>query len=118
MKTSSKASPEVALMTEPRIRLLMDPPSPHAEPQPFFGSISMNLDIVVDRNCQTAWTDGVKLGFNPDYVRTLPFPVRVTLVAHEVLHPALLHIYRREGRDPLQWNIACDKVVNRILLDA
>ena len=35
---------------------------------------------------------------------------------HEVLHMALLHVTRRQRRDPHIWNIAADIVVNDLIL--
>lgn len=37
-------------------------------------------------------------------------------IAHEILHIALNHIGRRQGRDPLIWNLACDFVINHWLV--
>jgi predicted metal-dependent peptidase len=37
---------------------------------------------------------------------------------HEVMHPALQHHTRRNGRDPSRWNMACDYAINPILVDA
>jgi predicted metal-dependent peptidase len=34
------------------------------------------------------------------------------VIAHEVLHAALRHDLRRNGKDPYLWNVACDYVVN------
>src|ERR1700756_4405855 len=39
-------------------------------------------------------------------------------LAHEVMHPALQHHTRRNGRDPRRWNMACDYAINPILVDA
>lgn len=39
----------------------------------------------------------------------------VWVIEHLLLHLALNHAARREGRDPLLWNIACDIVVERML---
>lgn len=38
------------------------------------------------------------------------------IIAHEILHIALNHIGRRQGRDPLIWNLACDFVINHWLV--
>ena len=35
---------------------------------------------------------------------------------HEVLHMALLHVTRRQNRDPHIWNIAADIVVNDLII--
>ena len=34
------------------------------------------------------------------------------VLAHEFLHAALRHDIRREGRDPILWNVACDYIIN------
>lgn len=39
------------------------------------------------------------------------------VIAHEILHVALRHLDRRQGRDPLLWNVACDFVVNDWLIE-
>jgi len=39
------------------------------------------------------------------------------VIAHEVLHVAMLHAQRRQGRDPLIWNLATDHKINQWLLE-
>lgn len=39
------------------------------------------------------------------------------VVAHEILHVALRHFLRRNGRDPFLWNVAADFVINRWLVE-
>jgi len=39
------------------------------------------------------------------------------VIAHEVLHVALRHSDRQQGRDTFLWNIACDFVINAWLLE-
>ena len=39
------------------------------------------------------------------------------IIAHELLHVALRHQQRRQGRDPFLWNVACDYVINGWLMD-
>ena len=39
------------------------------------------------------------------------------VLAHEFLHAALRHDVRREERDPILWNVACDYVINGWLLE-
>lgn len=39
------------------------------------------------------------------------------VMAHEMLHVGLRHRERTEGRDPYLWNVACDFVINRWLLE-
>jgi predicted metal-dependent peptidase len=86
--------------------------------EPFWGSLAMSLDLVSDPTCKTAWVNGQKLGFNPAYIDTLSHDVAKGLLAHEVEHVALGHPWRREGRDPHDYNVAADKVVNHDLREA
>jgi predicted metal-dependent peptidase len=39
------------------------------------------------------------------------------VLAHEVLHVALRHMSRRQGRDAYLWNVACDYVINEWLIE-
>lgn len=39
------------------------------------------------------------------------------VMAHELLHVALRHHARRQGRDPFLWNVACDYVINGWLVE-
>ncbi len=39
------------------------------------------------------------------------------VIAHEILHVALRHLDRRQGRDPYLWNVACDYVINAWLIE-
>lgn len=85
---------------------------------PFFASLALRLQMREDVTCQTAWTDGRVLAYNPHYVSMLPTEKLEGLTAHLVMHPACGHHRRRQGRDARTWNRACDYVINWILLDA
>jgi predicted metal-dependent peptidase len=85
---------------------------------PFFGVLSLRLDLVENGSVRTLETDGRKLWFNPEYVNTLSKHELQGVVAHEVLHCANGHVWRMEHRNETQWNHACDYVVNPIVLDA
>ena len=84
--------------------------------QPFFGCLALRLNPVVDNSTETAWTDGVSLGFNEDFIKSLSMPELVGLVAHEVMHLALGHHVRRGRRDAKKWDYACDFAINQVLL--
>jgi predicted metal-dependent peptidase len=60
----------------------------------------------------------VSLYFNPQFVETLSAAEIAGTLAHEVMHPALLHHTLRGGRNPARWNMACDYAINPMLLDA
>lgn len=85
--------------------------------QPFFASLSMRLKYLPDDTCKTAWTDGATIGYNPQYADGLTGAEVKCLIAHEVLHVALLHHLRRGGRDKHKWNTAADCAVNLLLTD-
>ena len=62
----------------------------------FFGSLVMTLIPKEDYSSPTFWTDGKFLGYNPDYVQTLNDQEMIGVMAHEGLHPGLLHHLRRK----------------------
>ncbi len=85
---------------------------------PFFASLALRMPVRADTTCRTAWTDGRVMAFNPEYVNSLTPEQVEGLTAHLVMHPACGHHLRRQGRDPRDWNRACDYVINGLLLDA
>jgi predicted metal-dependent peptidase len=82
---------------------------------PFFGVLVCHLPTVpMDPNVMiamgappTAMVDGKKIYYNEEWVKTLSDRQRMGLLCHEVLHPALQHLWRRGQRDPELWNKAC-----------
>ena len=85
---------------------------------PFFGALALRLKLVADPTCKTFWIDGKSLGFNPEFAATLDDLELRGLLAHEVLHPASGHCWRRGNRDPHLWNEACDYAINPVVLAA
>ena len=85
-------------------RLLLD--------HPFFGALALRLTPIPDETIETACTNGVNIKYNPKWFLKLKPPQRCGLIAHEVMHVALLHMLRREGRDSRRWNVAADYVIN------
>jgi predicted metal-dependent peptidase len=82
---------------------------------PFFGALSLRLTLKEDPTCKTAWVDGRTLGFNPKSIDSLTLTTTKGLVAHEVMHCAMGHQFRRGNRDPKKWNEAGDYAINGIL---
>ena len=95
-------------MTAARTRLLLD--------FPWFGSLAMRLQIKSDPNIPTFRTDGTTLTYNPAAVEPLTDAELTGVIAHEVMHCALLHPYRRGNRDPKRWNQATDYAINSEIL--
>ena len=87
--------------------------------QPFFGALALRLKITpIDdpKSCPVMATDGKTLFYNPTAVKAMPQQQVMGVVAHEVLHCAFQHMFRRRHRDHTKWNKACDYVINAILL--
>ncbi len=85
---------------------------------PFFAAIALQLKLLRDNSCPTAYTDSVILGYNPEFVDKLSNAEIKGVICHEVLHIAMLHPFRRNNRDPLRWNVACDYAINLIVKEA
>lgn len=85
---------------------------------PFWGSLAARMTLVEDPGCQTAWTDGTRMGYNPRFIETLTDRKLEGLIAHETAHNAFGHPWRRGWRDNRQWNVAADYVINGVLLAA
>lgn len=86
--------------------------------QPFFGALALRLALCEDATCETAWTDGRSLGYSPTFAERLTHSQLTALIAHEVMHCAAGHPWRRDGRDGGRWNIACDKAINTVLAES
>ena len=85
---------------------------------PFFGTLALRLKVVPEEGIKGARTDGTTLRYDPEYVDGLTTEQCVGLVAGTVMHPAMLHHTRRNGRDLDKWNKACDLAIADILTSA
>lgn len=79
---------------------------------PFFGPLAMKLIPVAREQRAPLSTDGRHLFFNPRLIANWSMSRLIAGIAHEVLHCALGHPWRRGNRDPEDWNIAADHVIN------
>lgn len=86
--------------------------------QRFFGSLALQLTPVARPKIETIATDGRSLFYNPEWIEQKSMPELIGIVAHEVMHLALLHHTRRKGRNKAKWNMACDYAVNPLLVNA
>lgn len=93
-----------------------------------FAPIIMRLELVEETEgfielMRTAYTQGRKLAFHPEFVDPLTQKQTDTLWLHEGLHCALLHCFSQRARwmskdDQMAFWIAADHVVNNILEEA
>ena len=85
---------------------------------PFFGVLSTYLE---PKPAQLApysggmGTDGKFLYYQPDKLVEIPPEQIEGIISHELMHISLGHLWRREMREPLRWNIATDYAVNAIV---
>jgi len=86
---------------------------------PFFGSFipRTNFEMVNSpHRVSTMATDGRTIWWNYEFVDGLTNEEVEGVVIHEVLHIVLKHMLRRNDRNPRKWNIACDYVIDPIVL--
>ena len=85
--------------------------------QPFFGVLLLNLRMALDKSTATSYTDGNRLSFNPDFLKSLSDTELELVMMHEVLHAALGHPFRVQADYELDlYDLACDIVVNSNIL--
>lgn len=97
-------------MTKIRTRLLLD--------RPWWGSLGMRLKFEADSTIKTLATNGESVFYSPEFIATIGDDQLVAEVAHEIMHCAMLHPYRRGNRDMEDWNVSCDLAINPILKKA
>lgn len=102
------------LIIRERINLLLK--------QPFFGTLALKLRMAESADAPqqvlTMATDGTHLYYSAAFVESLKSEHLQFVLAHEVMHCALLHPFRRGNRDMLKWNVACDLAINQLLKDS
>jgi predicted metal-dependent peptidase len=106
-ETSHDLGQATAVLADDRAALLLA--------QPFVGHLAMSLDLVVGSFDQAMAVDGRSLFFDAARVLALSEVERRFLLAHGVWHCALLHPFRRDGREQDAWDRAIDAEVNGIL---
>lgn len=94
-------------LTKARINLLIH--------YPFFGILSLKLQIKEDVSCPTAGTDGNYLYYNTDFINGLNDRQIAFVIIHETMHCALRHIWRLGNKQKTLWNMACDYAIHSIL---
>lgn len=84
---------------------------------PFFGSLVCQHEMEITESVDTAAASADnRMLFNPRFVEKVDPDQLVFLVAHEVMHIVFAHAQRRGNRDHELFNIACDAVINEILI--
>lgn len=82
---------------------------------PFYASFLLSMEIEWTHTVPIAATDGKKFFFNPVKCKDNTPKQWNFLIAHESIHVAHMHPFRRGNRHPMAWNIAVDYKVNQLL---
>lgn len=85
--------------------------------QPFYGRLLMRMPINFS-DCKTACTDMRNIYFCPEFASRLCQEELTFVLLHELMHCVLKHCTRGKGKIPLIYNIACDIVINSIILES
>lgn len=85
---------------------------------PFFGSLLMHVTLNIDEKCETAYTDMKSICFGTKFLDEISDREVEFVLMHEILHVALQHCKRGHELNQKLFNIACDIVVNSIILEA
>ena len=100
-----------AKLAAARTRLILD--------KPFLGALALRLPMIAADPawCQTIYTDARSLYYNPAYIDALSMEQAQFVLANQALHCALAHFARRQHRNRVRWDIACDHAINPLLLE-
>jgi hypothetical protein len=78
----------------------------------FIAAVMTRVKREVSDKVSTAGTNGSWVRFNPTWCEPLTDEELFGLVLHEACHVVLMHMWRRESRDPRLWNYANDAIIN------
>jgi predicted metal-dependent peptidase len=78
----------------------------------FIAAVMTRVKREVSEKVSTAGTNGNWVRYNPTFCDPLTDEELFGLVLHESCHVVLMHMWRREGRDPSLWNVANDALIN------
>lgn len=82
----------------------------------FFVSICMGL-VHLFAPVGTACTNGRWIKYDPEFWQKQSRSQQVGLMLHKLLHVAFNHMDRLKERDASRWNVACDYVINLMIID-
>ena len=78
----------------------------------FYGLLLMHMIYSIDEGANTAYTDGERIAFGPDFLENLSDSELDFVMMHEILHVVLQHCFRGKEKDNERYNIAADIVIN------
>lgn len=84
---------------------------------PFYSAIYESVEHNESDKIDTIGATPNEIVYNSKFIETLTKEELLFVVMHEILHIALKHSIRSEGKDRRIWNIACDLYVNKHISD-
>jgi predicted metal-dependent peptidase len=99
--------------------------------EPFLALISMEITKIIDTKCKTAYIGlrrsailrnkyDIVLGFNPEFITSLPDNQKIGVMIHEFYHFIFHHILSRSSsvkEDQKLFNWAADMAINSLICD-
>ena len=86
--------------------------------QPFYGEVLIRLRDAAEVVSGTAYATAERIAYNPKYIEAMTQSQANFAFMHELCHVIFQHAARRNGRDPVLWNVAADLVINEFLTDS
>lgn len=85
--------------------------------RPFYSAIyeSMKKEKSTSEDIKTMAVSLDTIYYNEEFIEKSALSEIIYSSLHEIGHIALMHIARRQNRDPLLWNMACDLYINKAL---
>lgn len=87
------------------------------ESKPFFAYLSQSLQFIESEELPTMGVD--KFGncyYNTEFIDELSERELEGTLCHEVMHCALQHLERQNGKEQELWNVSTDAIINALLL--
>ena len=84
---------------------------------PLFTNLMYSMEYIEDPSCGTMATDGKKVWYSPEWVKTLTDNELTGVLIHEFIHSANDHPFRMRGLDKDRVQKAADLSVNSIIMD-
>ena len=85
---------------------------------PYYGYLAAKVRFVESEKVSTmrfSFDGQPLLMYNTQWYSDLNNDQQTGVLVHQLLHLALLHFFRRHGRERLIWNVACDMAVSELM---
>jgi predicted metal-dependent peptidase len=84
--------------------------------EPFIAAVFTKLNRTFTEE-GTANVNGKRVQYGAKFCDALDDEELLFVSLHEGMHVVMMHMWRRDGRDPRMWNVANDAIINRMLVN-